>query len=232
MAKRKGNIRTLPANRVDYILSNYPADIVVELGEHYSDNIHWSEKQVRRAIEAGIKAGARDRRKQELERGEPGSGETFQELLKDWIKTIPSRDNREYLKDKQELRVFAEWLDAQPNRKQELESSAPFIPFKQAKWKDIVGEIRIPLHVMMLKGAPQGSMPIMFADNIMEANVDGEKIAEAGGALFGSVYMKIGENSFGCSGKELLNAFFAWLDEHPDYRDFADGKTPLGKMGE
>lgn len=181
MAKGKRNIRTLPANRVDYILSNYPADEEkrgTEIdGAQYTKPL-WTEAQVIRAIEAGIKAGARDR------------------------------------------------------RKQELESPAPFIPFKKAKWKDVVGEIRIPLHVMMLKGANQGSIPMSYVDNIMEVNVDGEKIAEAGGALFGSVYMKIGENSFGCSGKELLNAFFKWLDEHPDYRDYADGKTPLGKIGE
>lgn len=35
----------------------------------------------------------------------------YQELLKEWIKTIPSKENRKYLKEKQELKVFAEWLD-------------------------------------------------------------------------------------------------------------------------
>lgn len=40
----------------------------------------------------------------------------YQNLLREWIKTIPSKSNREYIKNSQEmvyLQVFAEWLDKQ-----------------------------------------------------------------------------------------------------------------------
>lgn len=35
----------------------------------------------------------------------------YQELLKEWIKTISNKENRKYLKNSVELQVFAEWLD-------------------------------------------------------------------------------------------------------------------------
>lgn len=58
----KRHIRTLPANRFDYLLANYPADTRSE-DKHAGQGDWdwcWSEEQVKRAMQAAYNAGKRD----------------------------------------------------------------------------------------------------------------------------------------------------------------------------
>lgn len=53
---KRRNMRTLSANRMEYLLANYPADWTWE------QNVLWSREQVLRAMQAAFNAGRRDRK--------------------------------------------------------------------------------------------------------------------------------------------------------------------------
>jgi len=74
MSRRsKRNIRTLPANRMEYLLENYPADVVSRQGSGSSPDdpvyyeSHWSREQVLKAMQAAFEAGKRDAKKRNEE---------------------------------------------------------------------------------------------------------------------------------------------------------------------
>lgn len=60
--KRRGNIRTLRANRIEYLLENYPPDIDINKTVINPPG-WWSEVQVKRAMQAAYDAGRRDQKK-------------------------------------------------------------------------------------------------------------------------------------------------------------------------
>lgn len=63
VAKSKRNIRTLKANRMQYLLANYPADVELKIAyfiEGLGNFTHgWSEARVLRAMKAAYDAGRR-----------------------------------------------------------------------------------------------------------------------------------------------------------------------------
>lgn len=62
--KKGWNIRSLPANRMEYLLENYPADVeiydLIDQPPGTKQEMAWSREQVLRAMEAAYKAGRRD----------------------------------------------------------------------------------------------------------------------------------------------------------------------------
>lgn len=59
--RRRRNIRTLPANRMEYLLENYPPDHIHEARLATPDRAYWSKAQVLKAMEAAFNAGRRSR---------------------------------------------------------------------------------------------------------------------------------------------------------------------------
>lgn len=57
---KRRNIRTLPANRMEYLLENYPHDIEIREEAIMGVPRWWSEEQVKRAMQAAYNAGRRD----------------------------------------------------------------------------------------------------------------------------------------------------------------------------
>lgn len=97
--------------------------------------------------------------------------------------------------------------------------------------KEVVGELRLPIKAMMLKGWLKGSMPMLWADNLLEASVKGVKMAEVGGAMGGGIHLRIGKNTFAVSARDLLKAFFEFLNDNPEFRDWEDGSVELVLRG-
>lgn len=64
--KRRGNIRTMPANRMIYLLDNYPADIAYIRKIDGAEIEVWSEAQVLRAMQAAFNAGKRAAKRSEV----------------------------------------------------------------------------------------------------------------------------------------------------------------------
>lgn len=62
----KRNMRTLPANRMEYLLENYPADIDINKTIIGSPQ-WWSREQVLKAMQAAFEAGKRDAKRRENE---------------------------------------------------------------------------------------------------------------------------------------------------------------------
>lgn len=109
-----------------------------------------------------------------------------------------------------------------------------FIPFSKAGHRDIVGFLKIPIRASMLKGWDSGSIAMAWADTGMtltEGN-DKTKIGYLGGTMGGGFEYTIGKNHFSTNGRDFINAFFAWLNEHPEYRDYKDGNISLELGGE
>ena len=102
-----------------------------------------------------------------------------------------------------------------------------FVPPDQASHKQIVGYLKIPLRATMLKGWKSGSMLMSWADCLITATDNkGNKFAEVGGGFSGTMEFNFGDMRFFCSGKDVLNALFQFVNDHPEYRDWNGGKVP------